>query len=104
MKKSYIILLLGLMVFAFGISSASAIPVLQNYAFNIDGSIIDSDSLTSNIDISEFNGGLGLGTVTITVGGAGDHFVGAFFNHGIIDLLDASCVPGQQRMIADNID
>ena len=74
MKKLNIILLLSVMFLAFGVSSAWAVPVLYDYALNIDEFSVVENNL---------NGDSGLGTISITVGGAGDHSVNAFFNHDV---------------------
>jgi len=53
---------------------------LVEWAMNVDGVI---DNSVANID--DFDLATGLGTVSTKVTGAGDHFVGFFFDHEIIE-------------------
>jgi len=111
MKKLRIALLVCLFV-CVGISQAQAALIdLYDWGFNIDGTTVDSLTLSGgvgyyapaggdfaglggSIDTSAFdfsNGyqsGGGLGSLSITITGAGVHFVGAFFDHEIDEAIN----------------
>lgn len=76
MKKSSLIAAVGLLGLA---SNANAVPSLFEFATNVDGSV----GAGADFDLSLFNGGTGLGSLSITLGGAGAHSVLAFFDHDI---------------------
>jgi hypothetical protein len=102
--KTLKIVLFILLFLGFGISGASAALIdLFDWGFNIDGTTVDSLTLSggyytpiagdlpANIDVSgfDFSNGLGsgggLGTISVTVTGLGNHFVGGFFDHEIVE-------------------
>lgn len=59
---------------------------LFDYAFNIDGGLtefLEGDPLPANLDAGGFDFATGLGRIDVTVAGAGDHNVTAFFDHDI---------------------
>jgi hypothetical protein len=90
MRPATIVLLVGLLV-CFGASGASATVDLFEYAFNIDGAISDitlGDPLPGGVNIGAFDEATGLGTITITLTGAGSHYVAAFFDHEIDETLN----------------
>ena len=63
---------------------------LAGWAFNLDGVLSDiplGDALPSAVDASLFDASIGLGTVTVTVGGAGTHFIGLFVDHEIAQQM-----------------
>lgn len=67
--------------------AAQAVVIdLEEYEINIDGNIngtYESDSLSGSVDISGFNLSTGLGTIDVSVSGAGAHFMGLFVDHAI---------------------
>jgi hypothetical protein len=58
-----------------GGTSAFGAPILFEWASNVDG------TMGMEGDVSSFDQTTGLGTITFTIGGAGDHFVGLFVDH-----------------------
>ncbi len=70
-------------------STASATTVdLQQIAFNVDGTISNFYSPISGVSVPGFNFGgfdftTGLGTITATIYGTGNHSILAFFDHEI---------------------
>lgn len=58
-------------------------------AFHIDGVVtLASDPLPGAINTGGFDVGTGLGMVTITLGGVGNHFAGMFVDHEIDALVN----------------
>jgi hypothetical protein len=55
---------------------------LFEYAFNIDGTVSDNFA-PAEADITGFDTGTGLGTISVSVGGAGSHYVSLFVDHEI---------------------
>ncbi len=71
---------------ALPISTALAVPVLNEWAFNLNGDFYQSgDVLPSYIDASAFDWNNGLGTLTIsyTPGAANNYSIVSFFDHEI---------------------
>lgn len=72
-----------------GVRSEGAMIDLFQYTFNIDGAISDrgiggaGDPVPAAADISGFSETTGLGTIVITLGAAGPHYVGLFVDHEI---------------------
>jgi len=68
-------------------SAQATVIGLFDYAFNIDGTtsdiLFDGDPLPGNVNIAGFDELTGLGTVEVTIAGAGDHTVVGFFDHDI---------------------
>lgn len=98
MKKATTLATLGFAL-ALGSASAHAVPALFDWGFNIDGTTscnlgpCDADGLTPGtlppaIDATAFDFGSGLGTITITIGGAGAHNVGVFLDHEIDEPIN----------------
>jgi hypothetical protein len=57
---------------------------LFEYVVNLDGTIIyQSDPLPLNVDASGFDFATGLGTIRVTLSGAGAHYAGLFVDHDI---------------------
>lgn len=85
--KNLKIVVLILLLLGFGISGASALSVgLVDYAFNIDGVISEpllGDPVPYEADISGFDETTGLGSLQVTINGAGLHYVGLFVDHEI---------------------
>lgn len=76
---------LGAFLLAFG-GTAQAVPILFDYGFNIDGVVSVptlGDPVPAAADISGFNDITGLGTIAVTISGAGAHSVLSFFDHDI---------------------
>jgi hypothetical protein len=76
MKRISIFLLSGVF-FNFMLSAAFATPYLVEYAFNVDGDLSDpvyyGDPVPAEVDISSFDTYTGLGIITATISGTGDH-------------------------------
>lgn len=79
MKKRNLIAACGLLALA---SNANAATTLFEYATNIDGTVTDN-AAGAGVSIAGFDTTTGLGTLSITVTGAGGHSVLAFFDHEI---------------------
>ena len=80
------IILISLLFLCIGYSTASALPVLAEYAVNIDGTVSYislGDPVPAEVDDSLFDDGTGLGTITITITGPGEHDILGFFDHEI---------------------
>lgn len=89
MKKLILSFLAFLTALVFAQMGSAATISLYDYAFNIDGAVseaYDGDPIPG--DSSGFNATTGLGTISITVSGAGDHYVGAFFDHEIDEAIN----------------
>ncbi len=89
MKKSLILLAFVVLVIAAGPTASAANITLFEWGFNIDGAIFGSYSppvpgdLPSNLNDAAFDWFTGLGSVTISLSGAGSHNVIAYFDHEI---------------------
>jgi hypothetical protein len=82
MKKTKVFFL-TLLFFGLTISTAWAVSDLESYIFNLDGVITDSyfgDPIPGNVNISGFDTSTGLGTVEVSISGAGAHYVASFFD------------------------
>jgi len=55
---------------------------LFDFAFNIDG-VVTSQASPAGVSIAGFDTGTGLGTITVSLGGVGPHYVGLFVDHEI---------------------
>jgi hypothetical protein len=91
MKKFKILFFTFLLVFALGVSGASATPDLQEWAFNVDGTFYDSllgNTLPSNFNTAAFDFTTGLGTINVQITGAGNHNFIGFFDHDINRLVN----------------
>lgn len=67
-------------------STSAATIELYEYAFNLDGVITNSavpSPLPSGVNIAGFDTTTGLGQITITFSGVGNHYVGLFVDHEI---------------------
>jgi hypothetical protein len=66
--------------------SVEAGTYLFDYGFNIDGTtsvFSEGDALPAAVDFSAFDNFTGLGTITVSISGAGSHSFSAFFDHEI---------------------
>jgi hypothetical protein len=64
---------------------------LFDYSYSIDGfesAIGLGDSVPGNVDESAFDDHTGLGTIEISVTGAGAHSILAFFDHEMVEDLN----------------
>jgi len=76
---------------AMALASASAEAGIINldlfeWAVDIDGAVADSafsDPIPAGVNIAGFDTNIGLGTVTVSLSGAGSHHVGLFVDHEI---------------------
>ena len=77
-----------------GIAVSNATTVLREYAFNIDGTITDTFNPpggltpTAGVTYGTLDPNTGLGTLTISVAGAGSHYLRVFFDHDVGSLVD----------------
>ncbi len=73
---------------------AFAVISLYDWAVNIDGSLSEfpsygvPDPIPSGMNVSAFDDTTGLGTITLTVSGAGSHYVGLFVDHEIDEAIN----------------
>jgi hypothetical protein len=75
--------------FALTAVPANAAIILFDYGLNIDsGLLLAGDALPGSVDGSSFDFTTGLGELAVTVTGAGDHSVTAFFDHDIDEALN----------------
>jgi hypothetical protein len=84
MKKFKLLFLTFLLVFAFGVSGASADIVLFEWGLNLNGTVYNtSGSLPGYVDASGFDFTTGLGTIKIayTAAFAGSYSFLSFFDH-----------------------
>jgi|MudIll2142460700_1097286.scaffolds.fasta_scaffold160177_2 hypothetical protein len=61
---------------------AAPVIELSEFAFNIDGTVT-SGSAPGGVNLAGFNTTTGLGNVTVTIAGAGAHYVALFVDHDI---------------------
>ena len=80
--KMYIVIIATILVVCCMATSASATISLDEYAFNVDGTITNG-SAPSGVDVSGFDSSTGLGTITTTFNSSGSHYFGAYFDHTI---------------------
>jgi hypothetical protein len=79
---------LTLLLLGFVVSGASSAPiVLAEYAFNIDG-IVTNGSTPLEVNGAGFDFNTGLGSITVTLSGAGAHYVILFVDHEIDEALN----------------
>jgi hypothetical protein len=73
------------LVLASQAASAAVIDLIE-YAFNIDGAVADitlGDPVPFAVDLALFDDVTGLGTIDVTLAGAGPRYVGLFVDHEI---------------------
>jgi hypothetical protein len=86
MKKIACILVGGLLLLGVSSGAAPAATIdLFEYAFNLDGNVVSSDS---SIDITGFDTATGLGAITISIATAGSHSIRGFFDHEIYQNIN----------------
>jgi hypothetical protein len=73
--------------------SAQAVPALNlyDYGFNIDGTVSMpslGDPVPAAVDLSAFDDFTGLGSIRVTMTGAGAHTFDAFFDHEIDEAIN----------------
>lgn len=86
--KRYKMAALAALLMGMSVNPVSAAPLLNDYAFNIDGVLTES-AMPGVVNASGFDyniGGTGLGTLIATISGTGSHNFIAFFNHQTADL------------------
>ena len=91
MKRTMTLAGLGALFALATAPAQAAVIALFDYAFNIDGGLTESvngDPLPANLDEALFNFTTGLGRIDVTVTGAGDHNVTAFFDHEIDEAVN----------------
>lgn len=77
------------------LSTQAAVIDLFEYGFNIDGTVSSpvvsggpGDPVPAGVDVSGFSEITGLGTITATISGAGDHVFIGFFDHEIDEAIN----------------
>ncbi|MBL3528453.1 MAG: PEP-CTERM sorting domain-containing protein [gamma proteobacterium endosymbiont of Lamellibrachia anaximandri] len=60
---------------------------LKDFAFNVDGTF-SAAAVPAGVDVSAFNMTTGLGIITATITGTGDHFFGGWFDHEIDQAIN----------------
>jgi hypothetical protein len=60
----------------------AAVIALFDFAFNVDG-VLTANAFPAGVNGAGFDTGTGLGSVQVTVSGAGVHYVGMFVDHEI---------------------
>ena len=90
--KKLLTIILGLAFIPWGATGARADTIaLFDYGFNIDGSVSVptlGDAVPVEADISGFDVGTGLGTISVGLTGAGAHFVALFVDHEIDEPIN----------------
>ena len=89
MTKYELLLPVVVMLAACGLYTAPAVAEISLYdwAFNINGSLaIYGEALPGVVDASGFDFDEGLGTLTVTLSGPGDYYVGLFVDHEMIEF------------------
>ncbi|NNJ94666.1 MAG: PEP-CTERM sorting domain-containing protein [Halobacteria archaeon] len=85
MKTKQFISFAGAVLLGFSSLSAQAVIIdLAEWAVNIDGVVSDptlGDPIPAEVDVSLFDDITGLGSISITITGAGAHSFDAFFDH-----------------------
>ncbi len=56
---------------------------LFDYAFNINGVVTPAPGVPGGVNTAAFNSTTGLGSITLSIGTTGNHFVGLFVDHEI---------------------
>jgi len=89
--RTLMTLLLGAAL-PFAALPAQAVTVdLYDWAVNVDTTVadaLDGDPIPAGVNTGGLNLTTGLGLLRVTVGGAGAHYVGAFFDHDIDDAIN----------------
>jgi hypothetical protein len=91
MKIKRFIVSVGAAVLGLSGLSAHAIPSLFEYGFNIDGTVSDitlGDAVPGGVNVAGFDDVSGLGTITVSISGAGAHTFDAFFDHEIDEAIN----------------
>lgn len=89
MKKLILSFLVFLTALVFAQTGSADTIGLYDYAFNIDGTLSEKFSGDSIPGVtSGFDATTDLGTISITVSGAGNHYVGAFFDYEIDEAIN----------------
>ena len=86
MKKLGMIILAIMLVGFLAAPAPAAVIDLAEYAFNIDGAVSNitgGDPVPAGVNLGGFNDTTGLGSITVTLSGAGMHYVGLFVDHEI---------------------
>ena len=74
---------LAALALAATLTSSNAVTItLAEFAFNIDG-VVTNGSAPAGVNISGFDTGTGLGTILMTLSGAGAHYCSLFVDHEI---------------------
>ena len=76
----------ALAVCSIGTFGVQATSTLFEYAFNLDGTVSDptsGDAVPGAVDLSGFDTGTGLGTISVSLSGAGSRYVAVFVDHEI---------------------
>lgn len=91
MKKLGTIILAIMLVGFVAAPAPAAVIDLEAYAFNIDGAVSDitgGDPIPAGVNVGGFSDVTGLGSITVTLSGAGMHYVGLFVDHEIDQAIN----------------
>ncbi len=90
MQKRTCLLILCLLLWGVDTGPARAAAIgLHEYGFNIDGAVyVAGNPLPSHINTADFDFNAGLGTISISLSGAGKHSALAFFDHEIDESVN----------------
>ena len=91
MKRLGIIILAAVLVGFVAAPAPAAVIDLFEYAFNIDGAVSNitlGDPVPAGVNLGGFNDTTGLGSITVTLSGAGMHYVGLFVDHEIDQAIN----------------
>ena len=86
--RTLMTLLLGA---ALPLTAQAATVDLYDWAVNVDSTFanpVNGDPLPAGVNTVAFNTLTGMGDLKITVTGVGSHYVGAFFDHEIDEILN----------------
>jgi PEP-CTERM motif len=74
------------------LQAQAAATSLFEFAFNIDSTLTDnfppSVTTPSGVNLGGFDTSTGLGTISVSLGGAGSHYVGLFVDHEIDEAIN----------------
>ena len=82
-SKHSLLALVSLGIFGSAVPLRAAAIGLFDYAYNLDGVVTGKPGVPLGVTDAGFNYSTGLGSITIPVSSAGNHFIGLFLDHEI---------------------